>query len=162
MRRFWISISMAALMAIGVASGANANGPSRVEASGPQSAVTPAAAYTWSLTNVTCYTSGGTYGYGGMTGHAAMRENGVSGTTWMRMTAKYQRLSGGRWYTTKSRYTQNGHQFADNSRWHSLSWPLRFDGKFADATHLTRIYVLFEWYNNNTRIYWATRWSAGC
>jgi hypothetical protein len=162
MRRIGLSVSLAVLMAFSVVSGAEARGPSRVEATGPTSVVTPAASYTWSLTNVLCYSAGGLYGYGGMTAKAKIRENGVSGTTWLKITAKYQRYSAGAWHTTRSKYVQSGHQFANDSNWHSITYPFGFDAKYADYTHATRVYVLYEWFNNTSRIYWATRWSGTC
>lgn len=162
MRRIGISVALAALMAVSVVSGADARGPARAEASGPTSVVTPAASYTWSLRNIVCYNSGGTYGYGGITATAKIRENGVSGTTWLKMTARYQRFYGGGWHTTKSKYIQSGHQFANNSDWHSITYSIRLNAKYVDYTHYTRVNVLYEWFSNNTRIYWATRWSGSC
>lgn len=162
MRRTWISVSLAAVMAIAVVSGADARGPARAEATGPTRTVTPAASYVWSLTNVLCYHSGGAHGYGGITGRAKIRENGTSGTTWLRMTAKYQRFSSGAWHTTQTRLTQSSHQFANNSNWHSITWNVGFDAKLADSAHHTRLFVLYEWFDNNTRIFWATRWSGYC
>jgi hypothetical protein len=162
MRRIGLSVSLAALMAVSLVSGADARGPARAEASGPTSVVTPAASYTWSLTNVVCYTEGGQYGFGGITATAKIRENGVSGTTWLKMTAKYQRFYGGAWHTTRSTHRQSSYQFPNDSDWHSITYHIGFNAQYADITHDTRVFVRYEWFSNNTRIYWATRWSGSC
>lgn len=160
-RRMLMVVALATLMTMTAGLTAEA----RTVQAQPARAVTPAASYQWSLTNVLCYYSGGTYGWGGISGRAYIRENGTSGTTWFRMTARYQRLVGGVWHTTQSKHVQSAHQFANNSNWHSLTWKpigLQFSGKYADFTHSTRLYVLFEWFNPSSRIYWATRWSGSC
>jgi hypothetical protein len=158
-----IVVALAAVMSMSVGL-SSAEARTGTTQSGRNQSVQPAgSAYVWSLTNVVCYYSGGANGWGGVTGHAYIRENGTSGTTWFRMTARFQRKSGGRWITTKSKYVQSAQRFPNNSAWHSLDWnPIKFYNTHTDYTHFTRLFVLFEWFHNNNRIYWATRWSGSC
>lgn len=161
--RVLTAVALATLMALSIGLTA---ADARTGQAQPEQTVAPAsAAFQWSLTHVLCYTSGGTYGWGGISGQAYIRENGVSGTTWFRLTGRFQRRVGGVWRTTQTKHIQSSHQFANNSNWHSLTWKpsgLQFSSTHSDFTHFTRLFVLFEWFDGNSRIFWATRWSGAC
>ncbi len=132
-RRMPIVVALAALMTMSVGL-SSAEARTATTQSGRSQGVQPAGnAYVWLLNNVVCYNSGGANGWGGITGHAFIRENGTSGTTWFRMTARFQRKVGGSWVTTKSKYVQSSHQFPNNSAWHSLDWHrIKFSNTHAD------------------------------
>ena len=162
-RRMPIVVALAALMTMSVGLSSAEARTDQGQTGLSQDAQPAVSSFVWSLTNVTCYYTGGAYGWGGITGRAYIRENGTSGTTWFKMTARFQRKVSGVWYTTKSKYVQSAHQFANDSNWHSLTWnPIKFYNTHTDFTHYTRLFVLFEWFHNNNRIYWATRWSGSC
>ena len=77
-----------------------------------------------------------------------MKEQGTTGTNWMRITAQFQRWTGYYWYTTQSRYYQNSQQFYNDHGDHTLTYTKRFYYSGADFTQPTRIRFVFRWYNS--------------
>lgn len=93
---------------------------------------------------------------------ARIKEHGTSGTTWMRITADFQRYTNGSWRTTRSAYRQSARQFVDDQTDHTLTWTKSFGYHGADYSHPTRISFLFEWNNDTATLHVLGRNSATC
>lgn len=91
-----------------------------------------------------------------------IKEQGTTGTTWMRITAYFQYFRNGHWYTQKSSYTQNSSQFRNNHGDHTLYRTFTFSYRGPTARNTTRIRYWFQWYNRNTLIKSAYRSSNYC
>jgi hypothetical protein len=111
--------------------------------------------YIWRYSDAACLSDG-------MTARGAIVEQGTTGTTWMKITARFQRLRNGSWSTTKSKHVQNRYQFADNHNDHKLATTFSFLNASADYIYWTRISFKYEWFNNNTRIYKKTLNTGRC
>lgn len=99
--------------------------------------------FIWKYTNATCFADG-------MSARGVIIEQGTTGTTWMRITARFQRLRSGSWRTTQSTVAQSSSQFANNHNDHKLASTLGFVNNSADYLYWTRISFKYEWFNNNT------------
>lgn len=102
--------------------------------------------FIWRYNNATCYSDG-------MGARGVAIEQGTTGATWMKITARFQRLRFGSWNTTQSRYVQNSQQFFNNHADHRLAATFTFLNAGPDYTYWTRISFKYQWFNNNTRIY---------
>ena len=102
--------------------------------------------FIWRYKNATCYSDG-------MSARGVIIEQGTTGTTWMKITARFQRLRNGYWSTTKSQYVQSSQQFPNNHDDHKLAATFTFGNASADYVYWTRISFKYEWFRNNTRIY---------
>jgi hypothetical protein len=111
--------------------------------------------FIWRYKNAACNTDG-------MSARGVIIEQGTTGTTWMKITARFQRLRNGSWSTTKSKYVQNGRQFANNHTDHKLAATFSFTNASADYVYWTRISFKYEWFRNNTRIYKKTLSTGRC
>jgi hypothetical protein len=89
----------------------------------------------------------------GMTARGVIIEQGTTGTTWMKTTARFQRLRNGSWNTTQKKYVQNSQQFPNTHSDHKLAATFTFSNANLDYTYWTRISFKFEWFHNNTRIF---------
>lgn len=102
--------------------------------------------FIWRYKYATCYSDG-------MSARGVAIEQGTTGATWMKITARFQRLRYGYWSTTKTNYVQNNQQFANNHDDHKLAATFTFGNAGPDYTYWTRISFKYQWFNNNTRIY---------
>ena len=97
--------------------------------------------YLWEYSLKTCY-------HEGIGAAAKMTEQGLTGTTWMRITARMQRYIGGSWQTWYAKYAQSPSQFRDNYKTHSLSDTFQF----IDSGYQVRILFRYDWFHGSTRI----------
>lgn len=102
--------------------------------------------FIWRYKDATCYSDG-------MSARGVAIEQGTTGATWMKITARFQRLRNGAWNTTQSNSYQNNSQFFDNHDDHKIAATFSFGNASADFVYWTRISFKYEWFNNNTRIY---------
>jgi hypothetical protein len=102
--------------------------------------------FIWRYKYATCYSDG-------MSARGVAIEQGTTGTTWMKVTARFQRLRNGYWKTTQSDAVQSSQQFANNHNDHKLAATFAFVNAGPDYTYLTRISFKYEWLRNNSRIY---------
>jgi len=102
--------------------------------------------FIWRYKNATCYSDG-------MSARGVAIEQGTTGTTWMKITARFQRLRNGSWSTTKSNSYQSSVQFPNNHDDHKIAATFTFGNASADYVYWTRISFKYEWFRGNTRIY---------
>jgi hypothetical protein len=91
-----------------------------------------------------------------------IKEQGTTGTTWMRVWAYFQRWNGYSWVTTKRSYVQSRRQFRNDHGDHQFSWTKTFNYRGADFTRATRILFWFQWFRNNDLLYQRSRASRTC
>lgn len=102
--------------------------------------------FIWKYRYAACYSDG-------ISARGVMVEQGKTGTTWMKITARFQRLRNGFWSTTQSESVQSSQQFANNHDDHKLAATFAFVNAGPDYTYWTRISFKYEWFQNNSRIY---------
>lgn len=157
MRRVGLSVALAALMAIGVVSGADARGPARVDASGAASAVTPAASgYTYRVLANYCYGTNGNSVYFKVK-ETAKGWTPADGLT-INSTAQYRNPGSFTWHTVYV-WPRADYGFSDNGQNH---WQTLWRGYVGNNSRYFRISMTLRVWEGNSVLATKTLSSISC
>jgi hypothetical protein len=115
-------------------------------------AATPVAAaspYISTLTQKVCTLDGGANGYGYTEGRAYIEEQGRSGTNYLVMIGRLQRLDGDQWVTTRTKPFSTA-SFANDSTTTYSTKKIRFNFDSSATSYYHRLSVRFEWWDERS------------